>query len=126
MESPSPAQAKGNGPSYTYDGTLTGTVKDEEGYPLETVSVVAVIPGDPHIFATATDRDGKYELKYPKKFVKEIRFSMLGKEPVTVPLGKKKKINVVLEDAAIELDPGLLDRPVGPFRIVQPEDGAGQ
>lgn len=113
-------------PDYTYDGTLVGTVKDEEGYPLEKVSVVAMIPGDPHIFATATDRNGKYKIEFPKKLLKEIQFSMLGKEPVTIPLGKKKKIDVVLKNAALELDPGLLDRPVGTFRIVQPKDGAGQ
>lgn len=121
MENTSPNQAKGQGPNFIFDGTLVGTVKDEEGYPLETVSVVAMIPGDPHIFATATDRDGKYELKYPKKSVKEIKFSILGKESVTVPLGKKQKIDVVLKDAAIELDPGLLDHPTGPFRVVQPD-----
>ena len=128
--SQSPAQVKGpkstQGPTYTYDGTLTGTVKDEEGNQLEKVSVVAKIPGDPHIFATATDAQGKYEIRFSKKLVKEIQFSMLGKESVTVPLGKKKKIDVVLEDAAVELDPGLLDRPVGTFRIVQPEGGEGQ
>ena len=118
MENTSPSK----GPDYTYDGTLVGTVKDEEGYPLEKVSVVAKIPGDPHIFATATDKDGKYEFKFPKKLVKEIKFSMLGKESVAVPLGKKKKMDVVLKDAAIELDPGLLDHPTGPFRIVQPEN----
>ena len=120
MESASPNQEKGKGPTYSYDGTLTGTVKDEEGYPLEAVSVVAMIPGDPHIFATATDRNGKFELKFPKKLVKEIKYSILGKEPVTIPLGKKKKMDVILKDAALELDPGLLDHPTGPFRIVQP------
>ena len=120
MESASPNQAKGKGPTYSYDGTLTGTVKDEEGYPLEAVSVVAMIPGDPHIFATATDRNGKFELKFPKKLVKEIKYSILGKEPVTIPLGKKKKMDVILKDEALELDPGLLDHPTGPFRIVQP------
>ena len=121
MESASPTQMKGKGPVYTYDATLVGTVKDEEGYPLEAVSVVAIIPGDPHVFVTATDRAGKYELNYPKKLVKGIEFSILGKEPVTIPLGKKKKIDVVLKDAALELDPGLLDQPIGTFRIVQPE-----
>ena len=122
MENASPNQEKGKGPNYIYDGTLIGTVKDEEGYPLEAVSVVAMIPGDPHIFATATDRTGKFELKFPKKLVKEIKFSILGKEPVTIPLGKKKKMDVILKDAALELDPGLLDHPTGPFRIVQPEN----
>ena len=119
MKSASPTQMKGKGPVYTYDATLVGTVKDEEGYPLETVSVVALIPGDPHVFAAATDKDGKYELKYPKKLVKEIEFSMLGKEKVTLPIGKKKKIDVVLKDEALELDPGYLDQPTGAFRIIQ-------
>jgi hypothetical protein len=44
---------------------------------------------------------------------------MLGKEKVTLPIGKKKKIDVVLKDEALELDPGYLDQPTGAFRIVQ-------
>ena len=123
---PPQTQSKGqkasNGPGYTYDGKLAGTVKDGEGYPLEKVSVVAKIPGDPHVFATATDRYGKYELIFPKKLVKEIEFSMLGKESVSVQPGKKKKIDIVLQDAAIELDPGLLERPGGAFGIIPSQE----
>ena len=49
----------------------------------------------------------------------EVQFSMLGKETVTLPTGKKKKIDVVLKDEALELDSGYLDQPIGAFRIVQ-------
>ena len=103
------------------DGTLRGTVKDEEGQPLQGVTVYALIPDDPHVFGNVTDAAGQYEIKFPKKWATEVQFSMLGKEKVTLPIGKKKKIDVILKDAALELDPGLLDRPTGTFRIVQPE-----
>ena len=101
------------------DGTLRGTVKDEEGQPLQGVTVYAVVPGDPHVFGMMTDAAGQYEIKFPKKRATEVYFSMLGKEKVTLPIGKKKKIDVVLKDEALELDPGLLDQPTGAFRIVQ-------
>ena len=65
-----------------------------------------------------TDAAGQYEIKFPKKWATEVQFSMLGKEKVTLPLGKKKKINVVLKNEALELDPGYLDQPAGAFRIV--------
>lgn len=103
------------------DGTLRGTVKDEEGQPLQGVTVYALIPDDPHVFGNVTDAAGQYEIKFPKKWATEVQFSMLGKEKVTLPIGKKKKIDVVLKDAALELDPGLLDQPTGAFRIVQSE-----
>lgn len=101
------------------DGMLRGTVKDEEGQPLQGVTVYAVVPGDPHVFGMMTDAAGQYEIKFPKKRATEVYFSMLGKEKVTLPIGKKKKIDVVLKDEALELDPGLLDQPTGAFRIVQ-------
>ena len=101
------------------DGTLRGTVRDEEGQPLEGVTVLAVVPGDPHVFGMMTDAAGQYEIKFPKKRATEVYFSMLGKEKVTLPIGKKKKIDVVLKDEALELDPGYLDQPIGAFRIVQ-------
>ena len=101
------------------DGTLRGTVRDEEGQPLEGVTVYAVVPGDPHVFGMMTDTAGQYEIKFPKKRATEVQFSMLGKETVTLPIGKKKKIDVVLKDEALELDPGYLDQPIGAFRIVQ-------
>ena len=66
-----------------------------------------------------TDAAGQYEIKFPKKRATEVQFSMLGKEKVTLPIGKKKKIDVVLKDEALELDPGYLDQPTGTFRIVQ-------
>ena len=103
------------------DGTLRGSVKDEEGQPLQGVTVYALIPDDPHVFGNVTDAAGQYEIKFPKKWATEVQFSMLGKEKVTLPIGKKKKIDVILKDAALELDPGLLDQPIGAFRIVQPE-----
>ena len=100
------------------DGTLRGTVKDEEGLPLQGVTVYALIPDDPHVFGNVTDASGQYEINFPKKWATEVQFSMLGKEKVTLPLGKKKKINVVLKNEALELDPGYLDQPAGAFRIV--------
>ena len=100
------------------DGTLRGMVKDEEGQPLQGVTVYAVIPDDPHVFGNVTDASGQYEIKFPKKWATEVQFSMLGKEKVTLPIGKKKKIDVVLKDEAQELDPGYLDQPAGAFRIV--------
>ncbi|MBP5217442.1 MAG: carboxypeptidase-like regulatory domain-containing protein, partial [Bacteroidales bacterium] len=100
------------------DGTLRGTVKDEEGQPLQGVTVYALIPGDPHVFGMMTDAAGQYEIKVPKKRATEVYFSLLGKEKVTLPIGKKKKIDVVLKDEALELDPGYLDQPAGAFRIV--------
>ena len=100
------------------DGTLRGTVKDEEGQPLEGVTVYALIPDDPHVFGNVTDATGQYEIQFPKKWVTEVQFSMLGKEKVTLPLGKKKRIDVVLKNEALELDPGYLDQPAGAFRIV--------
>ena len=103
------------------DGTLRGTVKDEEGQPIQGVTVYAIIPGDPHVFGNVTDATGQYEIKFPKKWVTEVQFSMLGKEKVTLPIGKKKRIDVVLKNEALELDPGYLDQPDGAFRIVQPE-----
>lgn len=102
------------------DGTLRGTVKDEEGQPLQGVTVYALIPDDPHVFGNVTDAAGQYEIRFPKKWATEVQFSMLGKEKVTLPLGKKKKIDVVLKNEALELDPGYLDQPTGAFRIVQP------
>ena len=101
------------------DGTLRGTVKDEEGQPLQGVTVYALIPDDPHVFGNVTDATGQYEIKFPKKWATEVQFSMLGKEKVTLPIGKKKKNDVIVKDAALELDPGLLDQPTGTFRIVQ-------
>ena len=103
------------------DGTLRGTVKDEEGQPLQGVTVYALIPDDPHVFGNVTDASGQYEIKFPKKWATEVQFSMLGKEKVTLPLGKKKRIDVVLKNEALELDPGYLDQPDGAFRIVQSE-----
>ena len=82
-------------------------MKDEEGQPLQGVTVYALIPDDPHVFGNVTDAAGQYEIKFPKKWATEVQFSMLGKEKVTLPIGKKKKIDVVLKDEALELDPGL-------------------
>jgi hypothetical protein len=101
------------------DGMLRGTVKDEDGQPIQGVTVYALIPDDPHVFGNVTDATGQYEIKFPKKWATEVQFSMLGKEKVTLPIGKKKKIDVVLKDEALELDPGYLDQPTGAFRIVQ-------
>ena len=100
------------------DGTLRGTVRDEDGQPLQGVTVYALIPDDPHVFGNVTDATGQYEIQFPKKWVTEVQFSMLGKEKVTLPLGKKKRIDVVLKNEALELDPGYLDQPAGAFRIV--------
>ncbi len=100
------------------EGTLRGTVKDEEGQPLQGVTVYALIPDDPHVFGNVTDASGQYEINFPKKWATEVQFSMLGKEKVTLPLGKKKRIDVVLKNEALELDPGYLDQPDGAFRIV--------
>lgn len=78
--------------------TITGTVKDNNGFPLPGVNVV--IQGTST--GTATDFDGNFSLKVADGTILEI--SYIGFKTQLIVVGNKTKINVVLQEDTESLD----------------------
>ena len=83
---------------------LSGVVTDEKGHSLPgvTVSVKKINLG------TATDKDGKYKLVFPKMEKLVIVFSFIGMETVEVKYTGKDTINVVMKESVAELEEVLV------------------
>ena len=87
------------GLSYAQELTITGVVKDSDGTPLPSASVV--VKGTSH--GVATDLDGKYSIKVPNNKTVLV-FSSLGAKTVERTVGANKVINVTLQDEAQQLE----------------------
>ena len=87
------------GLSYGQELTITGVVKDSDGTPLPSASVV--VKGTSH--GVATDLDGKYSIKVPNNKTVLV-FSSLGAKTVERTVGANKVINVTLQDEAQQLE----------------------
>ena len=83
---------------------LSGVVTDEKGHSLPgvTVSVKKINLG------TATDKDGKYKLVFPKMEKLVIVFSFIGMETVEVKYTGKDTVNVVMKESVAELEEVLV------------------
>jgi len=79
--------------------SVAGTVADEAGLPLVGVFVAA----NPGSAATTTDMAGRYSLTVPAG-AKELVFSLMGMEDVTVAIAGRKEINVVMKESSLFLD----------------------
>ena len=79
--------------------TITGTIKDDENYPLPGVSVV--IKGMTK--GTVSDFDGNYVLEVPQG-VTSLVFSMMGMKDVEVSIEEEKVVNVVMKTNVSALD----------------------
>ncbi|WP_299062075.1 carboxypeptidase-like regulatory domain-containing protein [uncultured Polaribacter sp.] len=81
-----------------FDGTITGTISDEDGLPLPGVSVV--IQGT--TFGTTTDFDGNYSIKIKKGDV--LIVSYIGFEMKEFLVNTQTNINIKLKESAAHLD----------------------
>lgn len=79
--------------------TVSGNVKDTDGAPL--AGVYVLVSGTNT--GTSTDLDGNYSIEVPSG-AKELEFSLLGMETVTVKLGASSKYDVVMEISSTMLD----------------------
>ncbi len=78
---------------------VTGTVKDATGEPL--MGVFVMVQGTTQ--GTTTDLDGMYKINVPGPSA-VLTFSLIGMKDVSVPVGDKKVVDVVLEDDSTTLD----------------------
>lgn len=79
--------------------SVTGTVSDESGVPLPGVYVA----GAGTQTATMTDLDGHYTISVSAG-TKELSFSLMGMEDLTVAIAGRKEINVVMKESALFLE----------------------
>lgn len=79
--------------------TVTGTVKNEEGTPLQNVSVQ--VKGFPA--ATRTDKSGQYKLEIKPQY-KILVFSSIGYQEREVPINGRIAIDVTMEKSTTGLD----------------------
>ncbi len=80
-------------------GQVTGTVFDEEGFPLIGVTVLQVGTGS----GTVTDIDGKYGIS-PSGENPVLRFTYVGFTPQEIPIGGQSVIDVTLTTDAAQLE----------------------
>lgn len=79
--------------------TVRGTVKDEQGRPIQSVSVV--VPGTP--YGSMTNAQGEYSISdVPEKA--DLLFSYIGYESQRIPIKSRSVINVVLKTEVKQLD----------------------
>ncbi|WP_435414702.1 MG2 domain-containing protein [Polaribacter aestuariivivens] len=81
-----------------YDGTVNGTVTDEQGDPLPGVSVI--IKGT--VFGTETDFDGNYSLKIKKDDVLIFNYLGFKSEEVKVENYKSLDIKLTADDSVLD------------------------
>ncbi len=79
--------------------TVSGLVSDEEGEPLIGVSVLEVGTSN----GTVTSIEGEYSLTLISENP-SLRFTYIGLQPVTVPVGSRSVINVTMQENASLLD----------------------
>lgn len=79
--------------------TVTGTVRDEQGNPLEGVTVK--VKGTP--YGTTTDSDGNYQLAVPAAG-SVLEFTFLGYEPAEIAIGAESTIDITMEPSLSDLD----------------------
>src|SRR5690606_37937691 len=79
--------------------TVTGTVRDEQGNPLEGVTVK--IAGTPQ--GTTTDSDGNFKVAVPAAG-KVLVFTFLGYEPVEITIGAEVTIDITMQPSLSDLD----------------------
>ena len=77
--------------------TITGTVRDANG--LEMLGVAVVVKGETH--GTQTDLNGHYSIKVAQG--KTLEFSFLGMKTQTHRVGTSSRIDVVLQEEAVEI-----------------------
>lgn len=102
--------------------TITGIVKDSKGQPLPGVSVV--IKGTNT--GSATDIDGKFQIKTEKKKGLTLVFSFIGMKTKEVAVGIKTVLSVVLEDDSEQLQEVVVngyskiakERSTGSFSVI--------
>ncbi|MGJ8743580.1 carboxypeptidase-like regulatory domain-containing protein [Polaribacter sp.] len=91
-------KAKINSTRKDYDGTILGTITDEQGEPIPGVTIV--IKGT--TYGTTTDFDGNYTLKIKKGDV--LFFNYLGYKTKEIATTNFKNLNVKLEESAEHLE----------------------
>lgn len=77
--------------------TITGTVRDANG--LEMLGVAVVVKGENH--GTQTDMEGRYSIKVAPG--KTLEFSFLGMKTQSHKVGTSSRIDVVLQEEAVEI-----------------------
>ncbi|HRT78789.1 MAG TPA: carboxypeptidase-like regulatory domain-containing protein, partial [Paludibacteraceae bacterium] len=80
--------------------TIKGTVKTTDGEPLIGVSVI--VAGSPSA-GTVTNLNGDFTITVPANATK-LQFSYVGMKPLTVEIGNRSVINVVMTEEAIGLN----------------------
>ena len=76
---------------------ITGTVHDANG--LEMLGVAVVVKGENH--GTQTDMEGRYSIKVAPG--KTLEFSFLGMKTQSHKVGTSSRIDVVLQEEAVEI-----------------------
>lgn len=84
---------------YAQSVSVSGTVSDEAGAPLAGVYVA----GNGTQAATVTDLDGHFSLSLPAG-TKDLNFSLLGMEDLTVAIAGRAVVNVVMKESSLFLD----------------------
>lgn len=97
--------------AFSQNRTITGTVTDEEGNPLENVSVI--VKGTAS--GTVTTGGGTYSLSVSNN-AKTLVFSFIGRETLEAAIGSSSVINMMLPLAASELSEVVVNVPYGTIK----------
>ena len=84
--------------AFSQESTLTGTVKDEEGKPIE-VAMVGIKNSSTH---TYTDADGRFSIRYGTNAV--LIVSAIGYDRTEIALTNQQTLDIILTGGASTLD----------------------
>ena len=88
--------------TYAQSHTVKGTVKDTKGVPV--IGAIVVLEGHDDT-GTVTDLDGNYTIEIPaSKANGKLHVSCLSYADSHIEIGRKKVVNIVLEDDLMQLD----------------------
>ncbi|MBS1639450.1 MAG: SusC/RagA family TonB-linked outer membrane protein [Bacteroidetes bacterium] len=83
--------------------TVTGTVTDDKGAPLNGVTINAIATNKKVVATAVTDASGSFSIKVPQK-IKGLQFSFVGFEEQMVAVETKSNITVQLSSTSKNLD----------------------
>ncbi|MCI1778361.1 MAG: SusC/RagA family TonB-linked outer membrane protein [Bacteroidales bacterium] len=86
------------GPLSAQNATVTGKITDNNGEPVEGVTVI--VKGTKS--ATATDANGNYSIKAPGQG--SLVFTFIGYKEITIPINNRKVVNATLNEDTIMLN----------------------
>lgn len=102
---------------------IVGRVTDSLGNPIAGVTISVVAPGRGTYAATTTDTKGRFEILAAKG--EKLIFSYVGYDPVTITVGDKTEIELVLKVKASELDEFVVKQVYTGYQRIRPEQSTG-